>query len=32
MTTGAIRVAQHRALTRLRELLAAAGPAGGVAS
>ena len=31
MTTGAIRVAQHRALTRLREQLAA-GPAGGVAS
>jgi RNA polymerase sigma-70 factor (ECF subfamily) len=32
MNAGAIRVAQHRALTRLRELLAAAGPAGGVAS
>jgi RNA polymerase sigma-70 factor (ECF subfamily) len=32
MTAGAIRVAQHRALTRLRGLLAAAGPAGGVAS
>jgi RNA polymerase sigma-70 factor (ECF subfamily) len=32
MNAGAIRVAQHRALTRLRELLAAAEPAGGVAS